>query len=271
MLDRNQNKSVYDKLIEEVFFNHYQEDLKEFEFKRDELRAAAEKLGLPVPSNLGDVLYTYRFGRRLLPKSIRETAGDLHWVIPGAGRGRYKFALQKYNQIVPNNLLTIIKVPDATPSVVEMYALSDEQALLAKVRYNRLIDIFTGIVCYSLQNHLRTTIRDVGQVETDELYVGVDLHGAHYILPVQAKGGTDVLGPTQVQQDIALCAEKFPNLICRAIAAQFINSDVIVLFELKVEDGDIRLIQERHYQLVAPDGLSEEEIASYRSQAQRGA
>jgi len=39
-----------------------------------------------------------------------------------------------------------------------MYALGDEQALLAKLRYNRLLDIFTGVVCYSLQNHLRTNV-----------------------------------------------------------------------------------------------------------------
>ncbi len=28
---------------------------------------------------------------------------------------------------------------------IEMYALSDEQALLAKLRYNRLLDVFTGV------------------------------------------------------------------------------------------------------------------------------
>jgi hypothetical protein len=51
------------------------------------------------------------------------------------------------------------KVPDSTPGVVAKYALSAEQALLAKVRYNRLVDIFTGVACSSLQNHLRTTLR----------------------------------------------------------------------------------------------------------------
>ena len=28
----------------------------------------------------------------------------------------------------------------------------------------------------------------MGGVETDELYVGVDRHGVHYVLPVQASG-----------------------------------------------------------------------------------
>lgn len=93
--------------------------------------------------------------------------------------------------------MVTIKVPDATPGIIAKYALNDEQALLAKVRYNRLLDIFTGVTCYSLQNHLRTTVPNMGQIETDELYVGVDKRGVHYVLPVQAKGGKDKLGIVQ--------------------------------------------------------------------------
>jgi hypothetical protein len=55
-----------------------------------------------------------------------------------------------------------------------MYALNDEQALLAKLRYNGLVDIFVGIACYSLQSHLRTTVSGLGQVEIDEIYIGID-------------------------------------------------------------------------------------------------
>src|SRR5439155_21625553 len=126
--------------------------------------------------------------------------------------------------LVPNVTLTPIpsiaetKVPDATAGVVAKYALSDEQALLAKLRYNRLVDIFTGVACYSLQNHLRTTVPDIGQVETDELYIGVDRRGAHYVFPVQAKGGRDKLSVVQIEQDLALCMHKFPYLICRPIS-----------------------------------------------------
>ena len=55
------------------------------------------------------------------------------------------------------SMLATTKIPDGTPSIVRKYSISDEQALLAIVRYNRLIDIFLGVTCYSLQNHLRTT------------------------------------------------------------------------------------------------------------------
>lgn len=88
----------------------------------------------------------------------------------------------------PREDLVWIGVPDATPELISQYALDDEQALLAIVRYNRLIDIFLGLATYSLQNHLRTTVKGIGQIEIDELYIGLDSNGCHYAIPVQAKG-----------------------------------------------------------------------------------
>ena len=163
-------------------------------------------------------------------------------------------------------MLPVIKVPDATPGIVSRYALSDEQALLAKLRYNRLVDIFTGVTCYSIQNHLRTTVRGIGQIETDEIYVGLDKRGAHYVMPVQAKGRSDQIGIVQIQQDLALCQEKFPELIARPIAAQFMDSDIIALFEFGWDaDGAVIKLAESHYRLVAERELSSEELKLYRS------
>ncbi len=41
------------------------------------------------------------------------------------------------------------------------------------------------------------------------------------MFPVQAKGGRDRMSTVQIEQDIALCAEKFPRLVCRPLGAQF--------------------------------------------------
>ena len=130
-------------------------------------------------------------------------------------QGAYRFALIKTVNITPNINLAEIKIPDATPGIVEKYSQGDdEQALLAKFRYNRLIDIFSGATCYSLQNHLRTTVDGLGQVETDEIYVGIDRYGAHYVFPVQAKTKKDKIGIVQIEQDMALCEQRFPEPIC---------------------------------------------------------
>ena len=144
--------------------------------------------------------------------------------------------------------------------IVAMYALGDEQALLARIRYNRLIDTFLGITCYSLQNHLRTTVPEIGQVETDEIYVGIDKRGAHFVVPVQAKARNEKLGAVQIEQDIALCANKFENLICRPIGAQFIEENFIALFEFEMTSDGVRIAGERHYRLVPPESIEPSDL-----------
>ena len=164
-------------------------------------------------------------------------------------------------------MLSETKVPDATPGIVAMYALGDEQALLAKLRYNRLIDIFTGLTCYSLQNHLRTTVVGKGQVETDEIYVGLDRRGAQYVIPLQAKGGNDKIGIVQIEQDIALCKEKFPSLICRPIAAQFMDENLIALFEFEETGDKVGLYKEVHYRLVPAEDVTSKDLEVYRNRS----
>lgn len=254
----------YDAIIERVFARHHRgAETISFEFTRQEFEETAVELDVVLPKNIGDVLYSFRY-RKDLPITISSTADDgYEWIIEGAGRARYRFRQARVNRIVPSGSLVTTKIPDSTPEIIAAYAQSDEQALLAKVRYNRLVDIFLGLATYSLQNHLRTTVKGVGQIEIDEIYVGVDKYGRQFVIPVQAKGGSDRHGVVQTQQDIACCAEKFPDLICRAVSAQFMSSNKIALFELTVEDGEIRVVEERHYQLVPASDISPKDLLSY--------
>ena len=199
------SKNRYSAIIDRIFHSKYAEGLREIEFLREELTAVARKLRIKLPKNLGDLIYSFRY-RADLPEAIRKCAGAGEtWIIRPAGMGKYRFVLVPDKPLLPNPNLAVTKIPDATPGIVAKYAFNDEQALLAKLRYNRLIDVFTAVTCYSLQNHLRTTVPELGQVETDELYMGVDKKGAHYIFPVQAKGGTDRLSIVQIEQDFAVC------------------------------------------------------------------
>jgi len=253
MSDQNR----YEQIIEYIFFLHYKDDLREVPFEREDIDLAGKALNIALPKNPGDVLYNFRY-RNDLPDKILARAPDGHiWIIRPSGRARYRFVAIIDPQIVPNPMLAEVKVPDATPGIVSLYALTDEQALLAKLRYNRLIDIFTGVTCYSLQNHLRTSVPDMGQVETDELYIGIDQRGAHYVFPVQAKGGKDRQSIVQIEQDFALCAAKFPSLICRPIAAQFMDDNLIALFSFEKEGDRVCVGLEKHYRLVLPDAATD--------------
>lgn len=255
----------YTRIIEAIFMKYYQDGMEKVPFSRVDIETAAEQLDIELPKNIGDVIYSFRY-RAALPDSIVNKARpEMHWVIKSSGRSAYVFHLVKQITIEPNPALAETKVLDATPGVVNRYALSDEQSLLAKLRYNRLIDVFTGLTCYSLQNHLRTTVKDIGQVETDELYVGLDRRGVQYAIPVQAKGARDQIGQVQIEQDIALCREKFPELLCIPIAAKFIRPDLIALFAFESAEGGIAIASERHYHLVDADNLSSEELLTYRT------
>ncbi len=257
------DRSSYERIIELIFKEHYRPNVTSFAFEREEIATAAAKLKVKAPKNVGDVLYSFRY-RRLLPDSIRTKAREgYEWIILGTRKGEYKFFLARKFNAFPNPDLAETKIPDATPEIISRYALSDEQALLAKIRYNRLIDVFTGLTCYSMQNHLRTKILENVQIETDELYVGLDKRGAHYVMPVQAKGAGEHIGSVQIRQDFDLCADKFPNATCRSIGAQFMEEGVIALFEFEQGGADIKIVAEKHYRLVSNEDLSKEELAQY--------
>ncbi len=254
----------YAQLIEAIFLKHYREGLTEITFERDEISEAASKLKIKLPKSLGDVLYTFRY-RSQLPQSIASRAPEGYvWIIRPAGRSKYRVVLTKESLIIPSDMLAETKIPDATPGIISRYALSDEQVVLAKIRYNRLIDVFTGITCYSLQNHLRTAVKELGQIETDEIYVGLDKRGVQYVLPVQAKSRRDKIGIIQIEQDVAVCAAKFPDLICRPIAAQSMRDDQIALFEFEQGKEGVKIVSERHYQLVRPKDVTAEELRQYQ-------
>lgn len=257
-------QSRYLALLERIFLSKYKKGISRIEFERDELVTTARKLGIVLPKNLGDVIYSVRYRTRM-PEAIEATQPKgMEWIIDGVGHAKYAFVLVKLNRIVPNSSLATIGIPDATPEMIRAYALDDEQALLAIMRYNRLIDTFLGLTTYSLQNHLRTSVQGIGQIEIDELYFGLDRNGSHYVIPVQAKGGNDQIAVVQTKQDIAWCAQRFPKMRCRALSAQFLSDDQVAIFELTVQKDEVKIVDEKHYKLVPASELDPKTLFGYR-------
>jgi hypothetical protein len=151
------------------------------------------------------------------------------------------------------------RIPEATSWIIAKYSPSKKQALLAKVRYNRLIDLFIGFPCYLLQSNMRAIVPGVGEVETDEIYMGANRWGKRYVLPVRAKGGTKPVRLFQIEQDLALCKAKFPAFTCLPMAALFMADDIIALFSFGKTDQGVALADEKHYRLVPPDQMAIED------------
>lgn len=257
--------SKYDHVIEKVFLKNYTDGAIKVSFNREELAQACNDLQVSRIKNLGDIPYAYRF-RRELPNTIKaKCPSNSEWIIIGKGIGSYEFRLASPGKIKPTSNRQKIKVLDATPEIVKKYAAgTDEQALLTKVRYNRLVDLFLGLTCYSIQNHLRTAIRNVGQIEIDEIYLGINKRGTHFVIPCQAKSPGDQFGIVQIMQDIEFCKSRYPNIICKPIALQFLSKNDVAILELVVEESDdifhLSVVDERQYKLVGKDEITDDEI-----------
>jgi hypothetical protein len=235
------------------------------EFSLDDLIEAATRLNIPRPRNINAIVYAFRMFQQTLPDSILEKApSGKHWIIRQIDKGRFRFVAVAHAQLFPSTSLNVVKLLDSTPGLVAAYSQTDERSLLAAVRYNRLVDIFTGLTAYSLQVRLRTRVTGIGQIETDEIYLAHDARGVHFVIPVQAKGAGAQLSVVQVEQDIAMCAQKFPGLVCLALSAVYTLENMIAMFSFEQREGEVVIAAEKHYRLVSPDQLTADDLASYR-------
>lgn len=81
-----QKLNRYSQIIERIFFSRYQKGMREIEFRRDDIETVAAELGIKLPKNLGDVLYSFRY-RASLPDSIKAEAPQGEgWIIRPVGR-----------------------------------------------------------------------------------------------------------------------------------------------------------------------------------------
>lgn len=199
-----------------------------------------------------DLIYTYR-ARRQLPAEITASG---HWAIEPCGKGSYAFRLLKNPShfAVPFADYAPVDIYNAIPEVVEGLLRHDEQSLLTRLLYNRLIDIFTGLTCFHIQNHYRSFVLGVGEVELDALYVGVDRSGALHVLPIEAKSQDEheMMGRIQVAHMAKLVRQDFAALRRRILAAKALSDGTlgIVEFDDSEEPDDFGIVSVARFRLV---------------------
>lgn len=238
----------YDRVITLVFEWALQEHGKNatrIPFKKQDIVDAAADLEIVI-NNVPDVAYTYRSGRSSLPDAILAHG---QWAIVGTGKGQYEFvrlARSPYVEI-PGDL-EIIRILDATPQIVLKYQGSDEQALLARIRYNRLVDIFTGLTTYHLQSHFRSTVKGLGQVEIDDLYIGVNSEGQGFMLPLEAKSADprDRLGVIQITQMVKFVKQHFEDLPVRPLGVKVLPDQTYLFMEF-TDSEDVTEVATRRF------------------------
>ncbi|HUT60345.1 MAG TPA: endonuclease, partial [Phycisphaerae bacterium] len=91
----------YTQIIEHIFMERYRQGAEKVSFEREALVKAAKELHIPLPKNLGDILYSFRY-RTKLPDSITSRAPKgKTWIIRAAGKARYCFVAASVSDIVP--------------------------------------------------------------------------------------------------------------------------------------------------------------------------
>ncbi|MBT1174285.1 hypothetical protein JS530_01955 [Bifidobacterium sp. LC6] len=246
--------SAGQRILLHIFSSTYSAGMESVPFSRDDIRKAAGEIGVSVPKNLGAPIYDYR-SHATIPE-IESTAPDgKKWVIRSKASDRYAFELASWSYTDFDQTLLTTEIPDATPEIILAASRNDEQALLAKIRYNRLADIFLGLTTYSLQSHLRTNLPNGAQAEVDEVYVAIGSDGKQYIIPVEAKGERERIGIVQVEQSLAVCEMKWPGYTPIAIGVQPLSDDCIAMFKFGFSEGgssgEVKKIGERHYRLAS--------------------
>ncbi|MGI0013929.1 MAG: hypothetical protein ACREBU_10890 [Nitrososphaera sp.] len=238
----------YDRVILELFRRLYKEGATQLPFSKRDIEHVAADLQLAI-RNLPDITYTYRSGRSPLPLEILKYG---HWAIDGAGKSKYVFIKMSRAPYfdLPDDM-DRTPIPDATPQIVLEYQSNDEQALLARVRYNRLVDTFTGLTTYQLQGHFRTTIPRIGQVEIDDLYLGVNEDGEWSAIPVEAKVGNELLGVVQVRALTLFAKNRFSGLRVRPLGIKALLDGTLLFVEFndQIEFEAVAPRRYKRYQL----------------------
>jgi len=250
--------SQYDEVILQVFLRHYQENDDRLVFQKDELAEACRERGITV-RNIPDIVYTYR-SRRSLPARILATG---HWAIEPAGRGAYAFRLLQNapHFDIPFSDYAPVDIYNAIPEVVEGLLRQDEQSLLTLVLYNRLVDIFMGLTCFHIQNHYRSFVADMGEVELDALYVGVDKNGTLFVIPVEAKSRaeSEMIGRVQIAQMAKLVRQDFAELRRRILAVKVLADGTIAMVEFDdhAEPDDLGIVSVSRFRLIRRGAASD--------------
>lgn len=225
--EENENKD-YDQVIIELFQSLYKKGATQLPFFKSDIERVATDLRLSI-RNLPDITYTYRSGRSPLPAEILKYG---YWAIDGAGKSKYVFVKMSRAPYfdLPEDM-DRTSIPDATPQILLEYQSNDEQAMLARIRYNRLVDTFTGLTAYELQGHFRTTIAGLGQVEIDDLYLGVNEDGEWSVMPIEAKVGNELLGVVQIRALTLFARSRFPKLRIRPLGIKSLSDGSLLFVE----------------------------------------
>jgi hypothetical protein len=149
-------------------------------------------------------------------------------------------------KIESNSLISRRIVLNALPCFLDKFISNERQFLLSQLRCSRLLDIFSGVICFPIYSV-------AGQA--DEMYIGMQQDGKYHIFLVQVATGDRSLRVSDVRKCFDRYAAEFSSAVVRSIIVQAVAVNVIALIEFRVETT-VEFIGEKHYQLIQQDSIA---------------
>lgn len=245
-----------EKVIVSIFKEVYEEGKDSLPFNLGMVRKASnEYIGEDKNTNDPDIMYRFKTGRSEIPDEIKKKG---EWVVKSrSGQGNYEFVKLdggKYLDIPSHSDFEAIEVLESTPDVVLKYSSDDEQSLLSRLQYSRLLGTFLKLTVHHLQSHVQTSVQKIGQVEVDDLYVGVDKEGEEYVIPVEAKNKEEGerLSVIQLHAMNEFARQKFPDTTARPIGVKLNSDGSITVVEINstTDIEEIKIKDVKKYRMV---------------------
>ncbi|NDR56310.1 hypothetical protein [Aliiruegeria sabulilitoris] len=245
--------SRYAAIASHVFFSSYRDGDKEVRFTRKDLEIAAADLWTDLPANLGDLIYSQR-RREGLSDLIRSTAPDrFDWQLETTGRGRYRFVLVSDARITFTDDCRIVTVPDQTSPALRACCLSESARLELAIRENNLLERFLAMPLARIQGKTRTFLEGIGQTEIDGILMSAEDLTEPIIVTLQVVSSPEPFRPAQAMLGAQVAAAKYPNMCHQPVIAQALNEHDIVLFEVGLDQRELKVIQNVVYRIVHND------------------
>jgi hypothetical protein len=241
------SKPSYDTIINNIFLKRYNQTDR-VAFSREDLINEAEQQSIKI-SNIGDILYTYRYRKSLPPDILATQPEGQTWLIEGRGNGKYEFILKTIIGLAPTPKTELVKIKDRSPKILKKINTDDEQYHLNRIRFNKLISRLMTFKCFPIQSHLRTNVPEVGQIEIDEFYAGTFQHKTH-LVPVQVKHHSEKLSLVQLEQDFKFCQSQYPKYLAHPVGVYVLDKNQYLIIEVSFVNGQIEVVKELYCELI---------------------
>ena len=149
-----------------------------------------------------------------------------------------------------------VGILDNTPTVVGQLARDERELLLARLRFNRLLDNFLGISTFPVHLLFDSPFYDSIGPEVEELHFGIAPFGDKCMVIVLSErwNGSPAISKLRASSEVPF--KYSHNMRVHFILAHQTGGNCLALIELDLSSQRSKVKAEKHYEFIKPDELN---------------